>query len=166
MALVTHRARLPGFLHNKAKPFLVRSVDIFHHDPFDWDAICAEFPPRETPHKPSGSQLVLVDGAPLKNAETFVEQSYQRDGRPLLRCYQGAFYSWTGSHWREMRDDMLEHEVYGFLSDALVTKKGDLVPFNPTRSKVAEIVHAHASRAYCGRPPAAAGVARARRALG
>jgi putative DNA primase/helicase len=142
VAMLTHRARLPGFLHNKGVPFLVHTLSWQPHAPHDWDAICAEFPPPKKPHKPAGSHVVLVDGAPVKNGETFVEQRYQRDGRPLLRCYQNVFYSWTGSHWREMRDDMLEHELYGFLANALVTKKGALVPFNPTKNKVAEIVHA------------------------
>jgi len=141
VAMLPHRARLPGFLHNKGEPHVVSTVWSSPHEPHEWSSICAEFPVAKKAHQPVGSQLILIEGAPLKNAETFVERYYQRDGKSLLRVYQGVFHNWIGTHWRVLRDDMLEHQLYGFLDGALVTKRGEIVPFNPTRNKVAEIVH-------------------------
>src|SRR4029077_6660591 len=62
---------------------------------------------------------------------------------PLLWCYRGAFYRWTGTHYREYADEQLERDLYAFLNAVSVAgRNGSLVPFKPTKHKVLEIVHA------------------------
>lgn len=61
----------------------------------------------------------------------------------MLWSYRGAFYQWTGTHYREYPDEELEHDLYEFLNGALaLSKRGEVAPFNPTKNKVLEIVHA------------------------
>ena len=60
-----------------------------------------------------------------------------------MRSYRGAFYRWTGTHWREYADEKIAAALYDFLGQAIaVGKKGDVGPYNPTRSKVDNVVHA------------------------
>src|SRR5262249_501472 len=81
--------------------------------------------------------------APVPNADKFVELCYAAAEILLLRSYRGAFYEFTGTHWRELYDEALEHQLYKFLAAAFVPDRdGNLVPFNPTKSKVNEIMHA------------------------
>src|SRR5262249_48956974 len=50
---------------------------------------------------------------------------------------------WTGTHYREYPDEELESDLYQFLNTALtIGKSGSAQPFNPTKNKVLEIVHA------------------------
>jgi putative DNA primase/helicase len=93
-------------------------------------------------YRPREISATLVDGAPLRNAETFVVLRYQHEGVRTLRHYRGAFYAWTGTHWREKSDDELEAELYDFLGRAQIQRGREVADYNPTRGKVAEIVHA------------------------
>jgi putative DNA primase/helicase len=87
-------------------------------------------------------QVVLPAGAPLVAAEEFIKRCSLNDF-PLLWSYRGAFYRWTGTHYLEYADEDLERELYTFLNTALVVgKKRMLVPYNPTKNKVLEVVHA------------------------
>jgi putative DNA primase/helicase len=146
VALSTHRARLPGFFHMKRSPFMVRVVSERTHIPFDSDTIQAEFPPVVEPHKASRSAtgaLILPAGAPTEAADKFVQHCATRGQLPLLRHYRGAFYLWDETHYRLHREEALERDLYKFLKGAMVRKEnGNIVPFNPTKSKVAEVVHA------------------------
>jgi putative DNA primase/helicase len=93
--------------------------------------------------KQSGA-LVLPAGAPVPAAEAFVARHHTADdGFALLRHYRGAFYTWTGTHWAEHLEEVLEQDLYRFLNGCLAQKAGgDIVPYNPTKHKVAEVVHA------------------------
>jgi D5 N terminal like/Family of unknown function (DUF5906)/Toprim domain len=89
-------------------------------------------------------QVVLLQNAPLVAADEYIKRhEMDEDGIRLLRSYRGAFYRWTGTHWREYSDEKLAAGLYKFLNKAVVASaNGDLNPFNPTRSKVDNIVHA------------------------
>src|SRR5262249_4343173 len=90
----------------------------------------------------AGAPLLPV-GAPLAAVEAFLKQCFSEGETPLLWSYRGAFYEWTGTHYREYADEELERDLYDFLNDALaIGKSGTPVPFNPTRNKVLETVHA------------------------
>src|SRR5262249_8662614 len=55
--------------------------------------------------------VVLPAGAPLAAAEEYVKR-YESEGEvALLRAYRGAFYRWTGSHWREYPDEKLAADL-------------------------------------------------------
>lgn len=157
VALLTHRARIPGYFHRKGEPFLVNLISNEDHPPYDAATVLKEFPPLSKPHKRSQSKreeagtkrpdgpddLILPNGAPLVAAEQYVLRHYTLGDVRLLLHYRGSFYRWTGSHYAELADEVLEAALYGFLSKAFVeTKNGDVSDFKPTKGKINEIVHA------------------------
>ena len=143
--ILTTCARLPGFFHNKKEPFRTRIESYNVADAYDLDEVLIHFPPLAKPHKQSHSHtgIILPVGAPVKWAEEFLRHKHSLGTLPLLRHYRGAFYQYTGTHYHELPDEVVESQVYDFLDQALTSdsKKGYL-PLNPTRSKVAEVVHA------------------------
>jgi len=145
VALLTACARLPGFFHHKGEPFQTRIIEINDLPTYTAEEILAEFPPEAKSHKPPRSRasgIVLPPGAPLVWAEEFLRHCRSVREMTLLRAYRGAFYEYTGTHYRELADEAVESEVYAFLNKAQIEDKKGYVPFNPTRSKVAEVVHA------------------------
>jgi putative DNA primase/helicase len=87
--------------------------------------------------------LILPAGAPVPAAEAFVKHCYSAGETPLLRHFRGAFYKFTGTNYREYPDENLERDLYQFLNPALaVGKDGTPAPYNPTKHKVQDIVHA------------------------
>jgi P4 family phage/plasmid primase-like protien len=92
---------------------------------------------------PLAGHVELAAGAPLDWAKEYMKPCYTQGGVPLLRHYRGAFYEWTGRHWRELPDESVESDLYAFLGEAVtVNKGGKVVSFNPTKHKVSETVHA------------------------
>jgi RepB DNA-primase from phage plasmid/Family of unknown function (DUF5906)/D5 N terminal like len=147
VATLERCTRLPGFFHCKdvESRFRVRIVALNEHAAYSAEQILAEFPPEKKAHKPgqSGNRLILPAGAPLVAAEAFIEHKASEGKIPLLWCYRGAFYRWTGTHYREYPDETLERDLYVFLNAALVVgRNATLGPYNPTKNKVAEVVHA------------------------
>ena len=64
-----------------------------------------------------------------------------QDGIPILRFYRGHFYKWTGTHYRGSPASS-QSELYSFLNDAWVQGPKGPAPFNPTKNKVTNIMHA------------------------
>jgi putative DNA primase/helicase len=60
----------------------------------------------------------------------------------LLRHYRGSFYEYVGTHYRELADETVEAKVYEFLDQARIAKNENLLPLNPTKGKVGEVVQA------------------------
>jgi putative DNA primase/helicase len=142
VAMLTHTARVPGFLHMKAEPFQVRIKSYHVHASYSWDRVCEAFPPQKKAHRAPGSVITLPAGAPLAAAEAFLKHCHSQGDVPLLRHFRGAFYIWTGTHYRELSVESVEKQLYVFLKPVLVQKKDRVEPFNPTRNKIGEIVHA------------------------
>ena len=147
VATLERCTRLPGFFHCKdiENQFRVHIVALNERAAYSVDEILAEFPPEKKAHTvgKSGSQLVLPAGAPVVAAEAFVKHRASVGEIPLLWSYRGAFYRYTGTHYREYADEALERDLYMFLNAALVMgRDGTPKPFNPTKNKVLEIVHA------------------------
>ena len=82
--------------------------------------------------------LVLSPEAPVDSGLKFLERKHS-DG---LIYYRGTFYEWSGTHYTEMHLEMLRSKLYEFLDKASIVRKGALLPFNPTRSKVDLVVDA------------------------
>jgi putative DNA primase/helicase len=147
VATLERCTRLPGFFHCKdvENLFRVRIVALDEHAAYSAEEILAEFPPEKKAHKAaqSGSQVMLPAGAPLVAADEFIKHRWSAADIPLLCSYRGVFYRYTETYYREYADEELERDLYGFLDAALVVGKGGKVaPFNPTKNKVLEIVHA------------------------
>jgi Bifunctional DNA primase/polymerase, N-terminal/Primase C terminal 2 (PriCT-2) len=115
----------------RSPPTRIGAGTIFHHAN------------KADPSWATDGALVLPVGAPVPAAEAFIKR-YWSDGEiPLLWSYRGAFYRWTGTHYREYADEELERDLYEFLHGALAIGRSDRpVPFNPNKNKVSEIVHA------------------------
>jgi putative DNA primase/helicase len=99
---------------------------------------------QANPDFDNAGRLILPAGAPVPAAEEFARHCRTTaDGFALLRHYRGAFYVWTGTHWAEHREEVLERELYQFLNGCLAQKEnGKIVPYKPTKHKVGEVVHA------------------------
>jgi hypothetical protein len=52
--------------------------------------------------------LVLPKDAPLDAAKRFLADRYTRADARLLHYHRGAFYSWTETHYRELRPETLQ----------------------------------------------------------
>ena len=145
-------ARLVGFLHRKREPFLVQIVEAHDGPAYNFDELIAQFPPLARPHKPAGSVVVLPADKPLVCAAEFVRRTFFTKSASTLHFYRGAFYDWRKTHYGEREAKFIRSELYQFLSKALVeTREGDLIPFNPKRNKVAEILDALESGVYLDR---------------
>ena len=145
VALLTHCARLPGFLHNKATPFLTRIVEVNETKKYTAEQLKAEFPPEAEPHRPPKSmkdKLVLPHDAPVQCAREFVKMLFLHDGVQTLRYYRGAFYEWRGTHYELCDADHLRSQLYQFLDAAVTFRRNGYVAFNPTPHKVSAVLDA------------------------
>ncbi len=65
-----------------------------------------------------------------------------------LHHYRGDWYSRTPTYWRKLSDEALENAVWSDMEHALYRgKRGKLVPWNPNRSRVENVIRA--ARAIC-----------------
>jgi putative DNA primase/helicase len=136
-------ARLPGFFHNKDRPFLVRFRSLGRHEPHSASDVLAEFPAVTRPHKLSRSgPIVLPEGVPTAAAEEFVQREFVHNGHRCLHFYRGSFYRWSGTHYAALENDAIRARLYAFLDKARATKDKRVVPFNPTTTKVNQIFDA------------------------
>ena len=149
VALLTTRARLPGFFHNKAEPFRVRIVSWGAHAPFSADDVLLEWPPLETPHRPSDSRVVLPKNAPGAAAQEFLERHFFAEGHWTLLHFRGNYYTWRQHHYKARDEGYVRSLLYDFLHSALaLDDKGNTAPFNPTTTKVNNILDALRSEIY------------------
>jgi len=155
VALLNHRARLPGFFHMKSphQPFRVRITDYKVHSEFGADEIWGAFPPmKENKSKTRGSMVVLPAGVPLEAAEQFVAYHYCKDEIRTLHYYRGSFYRWRATHYAECDLDHVRTQLYLFLKHARVkTAQGTLVPYNPTKNKINQVLDALQAGCYLDR---------------
>jgi hypothetical protein len=90
----------------------------------------------------ASDRIVLPNGAPVAAANEFVRFRHLVDDIPMLRAYRGGFYLWTGTHYSAYTEEELERDLYAFLDECVVCKGRALAPYNPTKGKVGEAVHA------------------------
>jgi putative DNA primase/helicase len=91
------------------------------------------------------TKVVLRKDAPWDAAKEFLRcqdiVTTRIDAR--LLHHRGAFYRYTGTHYRELRPESLQRELYEFFADEFViTANGSIEKFNPTPNKVRAIEHA------------------------
>jgi putative DNA primase/helicase len=104
-------------------------------------------------HEPS-SDLILSPGDPLPSAREFVAQEYTAENGTAMLVHQGeVFYEWQrdANVYAEIDVGKMREELYSFLEQASCwgkPKKKDendepeLVPFKPTKPKVANVLDA------------------------
>jgi putative DNA primase/helicase len=102
---------------------------------------------------PLTPRLIPAPSAPLEVATLFVEDRFTDPERLLhLRHNRGDFYRWDGSRWPEAEARGVREAMYEWLRDAVYTKQTpegeELVPWNPTRHKIDDVLDALAAVVY------------------
>jgi putative DNA primase/helicase len=84
--------------------------------------------------------LILDPSAPYNTALAFVETKYLNQSARALHYYKGEFFYWTGTHYRPIETDTIRAEIYDLLDSADCSdKKGSLMPFRATRTRVTDV---------------------------
>jgi putative DNA primase/helicase len=68
---------------------------------------------------PASGKLVLSPRRTLPTAQAFVESFYAHPEAHIIRSYAGMLLAWSGSHYREIEDESLRHQLQPWLHDAL-----------------------------------------------
>ena len=92
--------------------------------------------------------LVLTTAAPLASAREMIRRCYSHPSARTIHHQQGTFYLWSGTRYVEAEPEEIRAHVYDFLDGARCLSADDkLVPFNPTKAKVANVLEALAATA-------------------
>jgi putative DNA primase/helicase len=84
--------------------------------------------------------LILDPSAPYNTALAFVETKYSNQSARALHYYKGEFFYWTGTHYLPIETDTIRAEIYDLLDSAdCPDKKGSLMPFRATRTRVTDV---------------------------
>ena len=88
-------------------------------------------------------QLIFSPKDPLPTATRFVALYHHHKAGRTLHHHRDAFYRWNGSAYTEVAGTELRAQLYDMLSKASrAVGKGEFEPFQPTTSKVNDIVDA------------------------
>jgi putative DNA primase/helicase len=100
-----------------------------------------------TRRKANGADVVaLSPSAPLDSARELARRRYSHQSGRMLHHQQAWFYEWMGTRYREVDREEIRAVVYQFLDGAKRLNDDEkLVPFNPTRNKVADVLDALAA---------------------
>jgi putative DNA primase/helicase len=94
------------------------------------------------------SSDVLPDKSPLAVAELWLAQEQSADGLPILRKYTGEWCRWDGTGYRMIDEEAdVRGGLYRYLKDKKYRDygtKGEVTikPYEPTRSKVGDVIDA------------------------
>ncbi len=84
-------------------------------------------------------ELILDPKAPIISAKRLMRDRFIVDAGQTLHRQADVFYGWTGTHYIEIPANFINADIYHFLDCARIEKKGELVRFEPNRSRVGEI---------------------------
>jgi putative DNA primase/helicase len=89
-------------------------------------------------------RIVPAPSNPMAVARALVAECFtDESGTIVIRSWRGGFCAWDGRCWPERDEATVKAEVYRFLEHALYeTDKGEVKPFAPTRTKVANVLEA------------------------
>lgn len=91
----------------------------------------------------STTRRMLDPSDPLPSARTLVKHTWQAGGRRTIHHYRGAFTAWTGSHYPEVRDELIRSVAYSLAERAVyIDESGKPAPFKPTKNKITNMVDA------------------------
>jgi putative DNA primase/helicase len=88
---------------------------------------------------------VLSPAAPLDSAREMVRRVYLHPEYRILHHQQDAFYCWRDTHYAEAAREEIRASVYDFLDGAIRIVDNKPIPFNPNKSKVANVLEALAA---------------------
>lgn len=101
----------------------------------------------DTPESDADVRMVQPPSNPYPNAAQYVSDRHTNDGHTLLAHHGGDWHHWTGTCWPPLSDTTLDNSLYDYFNDAVYETDKGIKPFQPARSKVADLVHA--MRAVC-----------------
>lgn len=108
---------------------------------FDAEDATASSNGHSSPAAPG--QEVPPPSNPMAVARDLVSNLFTRDPEMVLRCHRGDFYGWDGSCWPESESRGIRGRVYRYLESAFCRDSKDrLVPWDPTRRKVDDVIDA------------------------
>jgi putative DNA primase/helicase len=108
---------------------------------------------KQNPRRVRDAALpILSSSAPLDSAREMIRRRYMKPEAKTIHHQHGSFYVWSGTRYLETAAEEMRAHVWGFLDEALRrTEGGDaedptrLVPFNPNKTKVANVLEALAA---------------------
>jgi putative DNA primase/helicase len=107
------------------------------------DELIAQYKHQEVGTDTAGSGPELDPADPLPSARLFIERHYTTAGLRTLQHHAGAFYAWNGRCYEPTDIQSIRSKLYSFLDAAKRRdKKGNLVPFKPTMTRVSNVVDA------------------------
>src|SRR4051812_21551151 len=83
--------------------------------------------------------------APLNSAREMARRIFSHQDGSTLHHQQDTFYYWRGSHYTEAEREGIRAAIYNFLDGAVRMVKDKPEPFNPDKSKVANVLEALAA---------------------
>lgn len=98
--------------------------------------------PLAAPPGCQSAPLTLHPDSPLETARELVSQQFQSDAGRALHHQQGEFFRWRGSHYQAEGYETIKATIYDFLDGASYEAKGETLPFNPNKTKVANVLEA------------------------
>ncbi|WP_163376796.1 DNA primase family protein [Dietzia sp. Alg238-R159] len=89
------------------------------------------------------SSVYHSPSAPASVAKQLVREHFSSDGTMTLRWWQGEFYHWTGTRWKELDRGGLRSQLYEILDPVVYTDAGGThQPWSPNRHKVGNLIEA------------------------
>ncbi len=92
------------------------------------------------PGVPGG--LVAPPGNPMAVSRQLVADRFTADGLTVVRAWRNAFHAWDGRCWPERDEREIRAILYRFLEHAVYEAASGTRPWEPTRSKVANVLEA------------------------
>lgn len=84
--------------------------------------------------------------APMPVARRLVDDRFvDASGTTVIRAWRGGFSAWDGRCWPDRDIATVRAEAYGYLEHAVYGKSDELRPWEPTKSKVANVLEALAA---------------------
>jgi putative DNA primase/helicase len=122
-----------------------------------WDAADAEpeqarrlvedASPVDEVGSPTAEPVILPPpSAPMAVARRLVADRFtDADGLSVIRAWRGGFSAWDGRCWPERDLATVRADAYRYLEHAAYLKDDELVPWDPTKAKVANLLEALAA---------------------
>jgi len=118
--------------------------DVVELDDAALEALIVEYGAESKPDK-----IWPSPNAPFEVAHEFIDRRYRSDtGVQLLVRWRGDFYEWVRTNWKPIPSDSLRAQIYDSLRHAKFYGAEDVLPWNPTSSKVTQVLDALAGACY------------------
>jgi putative DNA primase/helicase len=93
------------------------------------------------------TKLILNPAAPLDSAREFIRRYHRAQNMRTLHHQNGTFYTWHGSHYRECPPEKIRADIWQFLDTTFCIVDEKPKPFNPNRTRVANVLEGVAAEA-------------------